>query len=254
MRTPQWFLDHLVGRSSIKRTRGSHKSVDTAEELFAESRPESPGATASSSGDNLDDAPPMPSSGASSAGLNGDMLSDEIMSIMAGHQPLFGAAPAPPPASPPPALPEWVPSPLPTSPWGISQPSFKGPPRRPPDPLVLTVVPRSPSSRLSCSSMPFLQRYGAADVLNANLQLPEQLEAAVPVTFGILGWQSIQPRPNLAPCPARSPPWTPKWCSGRSGRWPGSCLCSPLLPHRSILARRSMADVAGMPRASWGCA
>jgi hypothetical protein len=36
----------------------------------------------------------------------------------------------------------------------------------------------------------------------------------------------------------------------RSGR----CLCSPLLPHRSTLARRSMADVAGMPRASWGCA
>ena len=35
--------------------------------------------------------------------------------------------------------------------------------------------------------MPFLQRYGAADVLDADLQLPEQSEAAVPVTFGILG-------------------------------------------------------------------
>ena len=85
MRTPQWLLDRLVGRSSIKRSRGSHKSVHTAEELFAESRPESPGATASSSGDNSDDAPPIPSSGASSAGLNGDMLSDEIASILAGH-------------------------------------------------------------------------------------------------------------------------------------------------------------------------
>ena len=78
-------------------------------------------------------------------------------------------------------------SPLPTSPWRISQPSFRGPPPNSPDPFVLTVVPHSPSSRLSCSSMPFLQRYGAADVLDADLQLPEQSEAAVPVTFGILG-------------------------------------------------------------------
>ena len=118
-------------------------------------------------------------------------------------------------------------SPMPTSPWGISQPSFKGPPLSPPDPFVLTVVPRSPSSRLSCSSMPFLQRYGAADVLDANLQLPEQSEAAVPVTFGIIGWQSMQLRPNLAPCPARSPPWTPKWCCWSLGPVGGQLFVLP---------------------------
>ena len=169
----------------------------------------------------------MPSSGASSAGLNGDMLSDEIMSLLAGHQPFFGAAPAPPPASPPPALPEWVPSPLPTSPWGISQPSFKGPPRRPPDPLVLTVVPLSPSSRLSCSSMPFLQRYSAAAVLDADLQLPEQSELALPVTFGILGRQSVLLRAYLAACPAQSPPWTPKSCSRSFGPAAGQLFVLP---------------------------
>jgi len=75
--------------------------------------------------------------------------------------------------------------------------------------------------------MPFLQRYGAADVLDANLQLPEQSEAAVPVTLGILGWQSMQPRPNLAPCPARSPPWTPKWCFWSLGPVAGQMFVLP---------------------------
>ena len=75
--------------------------------------------------------------------------------------------------------------------------------------------------------MPFLQRYGAADVLDANLQLPEQSEAAVPVTFGIIGWQSMQLRPNLAPCPARSPPWTPKWCCWSLGPVAGHLFVLP---------------------------
>ena len=75
--------------------------------------------------------------------------------------------------------------------------------------------------------MPFLQRYGAADVLDANLQLPEQSEAAVPVTFGIIGWQSMQLRPNLAPCPARSPPWTPKWCFSSLGPVAGQLFVLP---------------------------
>ena len=142
-----------------------------------------------------------------------------------GHLALLSnASPQP---SPPSTIHALVLNPLSTSPWGISQASFKGPPLSPPDPLVLTVVPLSPSSRLSCSSMPFLQRYGAADVLDANLQLPEQSEAAVPVTFGILGWQSMQPRPNLAPCPARSPPWTPKWCFWPLGPVAGQLFVLP---------------------------
>jgi len=118
-------------------------------------------------------------------------------------------------------------SPFTQSPWGVSRPTFGGLPASSPNPLLLTSLPLCPSSRLSCSSMPFLQRYGAADVLDANLQLPEQSEAAVPVTLGILGWQSMQPRPNLAPCPARSPPWTPKWCFWSLGPVAGQMFVLP---------------------------
>ena len=127
-------------------------------------------------------------------------------------------ATAPPPASRPHPF---LLGPFTQSPWGVSRPTFGGLPASSPNPLLLTSLPLCPSSRLSCSSMPFLQRYGAADVLDANLQLPEQSEAVVPVTLGILGWQSMQPRPNLAPCPARSPPWTPKWCFWSLGPVPG---------------------------------
>ena len=133
-------------------------------------------------------------------------------------------ATAPPPASRPYAL---LPGLFTQSPWGVSQPTFGGLPASSPNPLLLTSLPLCPSSRLSCSSMPFLQRYGAADVLDANLQLPEQSEAAVPVTLGILGWQSMQPRPNLAPCPARSPPWTPKWCFWSLGPVAGQMFVLP---------------------------
>ena len=102
--------------------------------------------------------------------------------------------------------------------------------------------------------MPFLQRYGAADVIDAGLQLPEQSEPALLVNFGIVGRQSMLLRAYLAAWPALRRPGRQSRASGRSGRWPGSCLCSPLLPHRLTLARRSMADVTGMPSASWGCA
>jgi hypothetical protein len=137
------------------------------------------------------------------------------------------ATDASPQPSPPSTIHALVLSPLPTSPWGISQPSFKGPPLRPPDPLVLTVVPLCPSSRLSCSSMPFLQRYSAAAVLDADLQLPEQSELALPVTFGILGRQSVLLRAYLAACPARSPPWTPKSCSRSFGPVAGQLFVLP---------------------------
>ena len=116
-------------------------------------------------------------------------------------------------------------------------------------------MPLCLSSRLSCSSMPFLQRYGAADVIDAGLQLPEQSEPALLVNFGIVGRQSMLLRAYLAAWPALSPPWTPKSCFRSFGPVAGQlCVCSPLLPHRLTLARRSMADVTGMPRASWGCA
>ena len=97
-------------------------------------------------------------------------------------------------------------NPLSTSPWGISQLSFKGPPLSPPDPFVLTVVPLSPSSRLSCSSVPFPQRYGAADLPDADLKLRERLGHALPVAFGILWRQRVLIRAYLAPTlPSRRP-------------------------------------------------
>ena len=75
--------------------------------------------------------------------------------------------------------------------------------------------------------MPFLQRYGAADVLDADLQLPEQSELALPVTFGILGRQSVLLRAYLAACPAQSPPWTPKSCSRSFGPAAGQLFVLP---------------------------
>jgi hypothetical protein len=75
--------------------------------------------------------------------------------------------------------------------------------------------------------MPFLQRYGAAAVLDADLQLPEQSELALPVTFGILGRQSVLLRAYLAACPARSPPWTPKSCSRSFGPVAGQLFVLP---------------------------
>jgi hypothetical protein len=131
---------------------------------------------------------------------------------------------APPPASRPYAL---LPGLFTQSPWGVSHPTFGGLPASSPNPLLLTSLPLCPSSRLSCSSMPFLQRYSTAAVLDADLQLPEQSEAAVSVTFGILGWQSMQLRPILAPCPARSPPWTPKWCFWSLGPVAGQLFVLP---------------------------
>ena len=54
--------------------------------------------------------------------------------------------------------------------------------------------------------MPFLQRYDAADLLDADQQLLEQSEPVLPVAFGILWRQSVLLRAYLAPTlPGRRP-------------------------------------------------
>ena len=102
-------------------------------------------------------------------------------------------ATAPPPASRPYAL---LPGLFTQSPRGVSQPAFGGLPASSPNPLLLTSLPLCPSSRLSCSSMPFLQRYGATDLLDAALQLYRWLGHALMAAFGISSC-----RGELLPCP-----------------------------------------------------
>jgi hypothetical protein len=149
----------------------------------------------------------------------------------------------PPPASRPYAL---LPGLFTQNPWGVSQSALGGQPASPPKPLSLTLLPPCPSSRLSCYPMPFLQRYGAADLLDAALQLYRWMGHALMAAFGISSC-----RGELLPCPIaaldadallRVPPFHPLL--------PGSVaeqlLCAPLPPNRSILARRSMAELAGM--------
>jgi hypothetical protein len=75
--------------------------------------------------------------------------------------------------------------------------------------------------------MPFLQRYGAADVIDAGLQLPEQSEPAFLVNFGIVGRQSMLLRAYLAAWPALSPPWTPKSCFWSFGPVAGQLFVLP---------------------------
>ena len=54
--------------------------------------------------------------------------------------------------------------------------------------------------------MPFLQRYDAADLLDADQQLLEQSEPVLSVAFGILWRQSVLLRVYLAPTlPGRRP-------------------------------------------------
>ena len=54
--------------------------------------------------------------------------------------------------------------------------------------------------------MPFLQRYGAADLPDADLKLLEPLGHPLPVAFGILWRQSVLLRVYLAPTlPGRRP-------------------------------------------------
>ena len=156
-------------------------------------------------------------------------------------------ATAPPPASRPHAL---LPDSFTPGPWEVSQPTFGGLPASSPNPPLLTSLPLCPSSHLACSSVPFLQRYGAAAVLDADLQLPEQSELALPVTFGILGRQSVLLRAYLAPTlPGRRPD------AEAVLLWPLGLMAGQLVPttwppDRSVTARRSMTDVADMPRAS----
>ena len=47
--------------------------------------------------------------------------------------------------------------------------------------------------------MPFLQRYGTADLLDVDQQLLEQSEPVLPVAFGILWRQRVLIRAYLAP-------------------------------------------------------
>lgn len=62
--------------------------------------------------------------------------------------------------------------------------------------------------------MPFPQRYGAADLPDADLKLRERLGHVLPVAFGIFWRQSVLIRAYLA----QSPPRTLKPCfPGRSG-------------------------------------
>ena len=91
-------------------------------------------------------------------------------------------ATAPPPASRSHAL---LPGPLPSRPWGTSQRPFEGQPLSPPDPLRLTALPPSPSPRLSCSSMPFLQRYSVDDLLDAAPRRYRRLGHVLGVSFGM---------------------------------------------------------------------
>ena len=102
-------------------------------------------------------------------------------------------ATAPPPASRPYAL---LPGLFTQNPWGVSQSALGGQPASPPNPLSLTLLPPCPSSRLSCYPMPFLQRYGAADLLDAALQLYRWLGHALMAAFGISSC-----RGELLPCP-----------------------------------------------------
>ena len=91
-------------------------------------------------------------------------------------------ATAPPPASRSHAL---LPGLLPSRPWGTSQRPFEGQPLSPPDPLRLTALLPSPSPRLSCSSMPFLQRYSADDLLDAAPRRYRRLGRVLGVAFGM---------------------------------------------------------------------
>ena len=75
--------------------------------------------------------------------------------------------------------------------------------------------------------MPFLQRYDAADLLDADQQLLEQSEPVLPVAFGILWRQSVLLRAYLAACFARSPPWTPKSCFQSFGPVAGQLFVLP---------------------------
>ena len=81
-------------------------------------------------------------------------------------------------------------------PWGVSQSTLEEPPASPPNPLLFTLLPPCPSSRLSCYPMPFLQRYDAADLLDAALQLYRWLGHALMAAFGISSC-----RGELLPCP-----------------------------------------------------
>ena len=98
--------------------------------------------------------------------------------------------------------------------------------------------------------MPFPQRYGAADLPDADLKLRERLGHALPVAFGILWRQRVLIRDSSRlPCPVAAPDAEAMlpWPLGLMAR---QLVPTPWPPDRSVTAPRSMADVTGMPRAS----
>ena len=143
----------------------------------------------------------------------------------------------PPPASRPDAL---LPSPFTPGLKGISHPGLEKLPASPPNPLLLTSLPPCPSSRLSCSPMPFLKRYSAADLLDTAPRRYRRLGRVLGVAFGVSLRLGALLRAFRAPALPDRRPGRRSSASGRPGRWPGSSLRSPLPPHRSALARISM--------------
>ena len=78
-----------------------------------------------------------------------------------------------------------APKPFAHKPWGASQWPFEGQLLSPPYPLRLTILPPSLSPRLLCSSMPFLQRYSADDLLDAAPRRYRRLGHVLGVAFGM---------------------------------------------------------------------
>jgi hypothetical protein len=76
--------------------------------------------------------------------------------------------------------------------------------------------------------MPFLKRYGATDMLDADQQLLELSELVLPVAFGIRWRQRVLLRAYLPPTlPVAAPDTEVVSFSGHSGLWLGR-LCLPL--------------------------
>ena len=98
--------------------------------------------------------------------------------------------------------------------------------------------------------MPFLKRYGATDMLDADQHLREQSEPVLPVAFGSLWRQSVLLRAYLAPTLPGRRPDAEAVLLWPFGLMAGQLVPTPWPPDRSVTARRSMADVAAMLGAS----
>jgi len=81
--------------------------------------------------------------------------------------------------------------------------------------------------------MPFLKRYGATDMLDADQHLREQSEPVLPVAFGIRWRQRVLLRAYLPPTlPVAAPDTEVVSFSGHSGLWlgPGQIVPTPWPP------------------------